>query len=123
VVGIPRLKVTLLAAGSSFSETFGGSGIYSRIVASFNIRLAPLPLPSSLPSWTKSGSLGFARNRSIASRGETVPVSLLWHIKHVRPFPAECLTLEQSLAILTFADTVSLASLSLTPDRLPPKRK
>ena len=87
VVAMARRTVTVRASGSSSSETFAASGMVTRTVASARMREEPLPNPSSLPSWRKSGSPGFCSNRFWASAGETVPVSALWHVWHVRPLP------------------------------------
>ena len=87
VDGTPRRTITERADGSAASDTFGGSGISTSTVASFSIRDAPFPFPSSLPSWMNNGSLGFFANRRWASAGDTVPLPSMWHVAHVRPFP------------------------------------
>ena len=84
---MPRFRMTKVAVGSSASLTFAGSGIFIRMVASASIRVTPLPTPSSVPSWMKSGSAGSFFRRFAASFGDTVPEAALWQVRQVRPLP------------------------------------
>src|SRR5581483_4204559 len=114
VVGMPRRSVTDRAAGSSARRTFGGKGISTNTVACSSMRSTPLPSPSSLPSWRKSGSEESTANLFWASLGDIVPVSRPWQVRQVRPLPPKvsrsnkCLRPWRSPA--TFASSSSAAS-------------
>jgi hypothetical protein len=119
VLGMPRRSVTDRADGSSFRCTLGGKGIVTRIVASLSMRVTPLPWPSSLPSWRKSGSCGSAAKRALASCGETVPVSRLWQVRQVRPLPPNVSRSNRRLPLRWRLTRLSASAPCAGPDRAP----
>ena len=87
VDGIPRKTVTCVAPGSSAIESHGGNGMVMRMVACAWTRVVPAPSSSSA-SWIKNLSSGSALSMiRCTSAKVTVPVSLLWQVRQVRPLP------------------------------------
>ena len=75
------------------------NGMVTRMVACAWTRVVPTPSSSSA-SWIKNLSSGSALSMIRCTSDKLkVPVSFLWHVRHVRPVAAECLLVEELLPV------------------------